>query len=141
MSSAPVTVSPIFTFFEKCAKLKSGKEHAAKFKMRKATREKLGALLSIYNVDLTKKFGVADIEPGKSHLGKKEVEAIEHISSAFMSIADFIMQLSKSEDGEDDFEALVAAGIPQLIHYQLSKGEMCHNKVAKSMSEMLGYIG
>lgn len=144
MSSAAPVVSPIIAFYTTCCKAKSqDKNAAAKFTLSKKTRGKLAQLLQVYNVDLVTKFGVADFEEGKSKLGKKEVEALEHISAGFMAIADFVMQLSKSEedDDSDDFDALMAAGIPQLIGYQLTQGSLCHNKVAKKISEMMGYLG
>jgi hypothetical protein len=140
MSSAAPVVSPIFAFYEKLSKLKGGdKATAAKYKLSKKTRDTLSQMLKLYNVNLMKEFGVADFAAGQSKMGKKEVEALEYISAKFMAIADFVMQVSNDEG--DDFDALCAAGIPQLISYQLAKGAMCHNEVAKEMSEMLAKIG
>lgn len=42
-----------------------------------------------------------------------------------------------ANDDQDEFDALAAVGIPQLIAHQIEAGKLCHNKVSKQIYESL----
>ena len=134
MASAQAA-SPLHAFYSKLERLKTSEKPVSN--ITKEARNHLSSLISLYNVDLTSKFGVADFDPRSAALKGNQVKAAEYISAYLWPSrrTSWVCLLNATRNSR-----LLEVGIPQLISYQLRAGALCHNSVAKQMNQSLAKI-